>query len=754
MANGTPTSTNPVITQTSPEERLRRTQAGAARLAERRATAQTPAIEPPRIETPPPVQISPPEPTARVTAPTAEPARRGRVVPRGEFEDIVRAEESRADLILGRGPAAEEASRQSRAFFNRLQEQGVSQQELVNLTGARDATAARDLIQAGEFQDEFERLVGDKAIEKRRGELQTEEEKIRADIKAAFEPQFASARRAGAQAKESAFRIQGRAAEGSKSFEQQEDLAERQGLIEQSIAAQQRLEERRAIALARGATSEEVEGINLAIGAARKKREDAQTELELVQSGLDNDAIKLANERGEFNTKIMLDALKAGFEFDPETQTFSEAPGGVKQNLQFVAPKFDDFGNMLTPAYTFDKSTGSLNLLDTTSGLEQGLTPETTVQYGAPQTFANFEQYTKGTGTGQVIGGSPYHSGLELDIDGAIGDPVLSFAGGKVVSVEDTGDRGFGKNVIIENEDGIRIRYAHLDDFNVKEGQLVPAGALIGPMGATGSVIAGPGGDGSHLHIEARDRDNKLVNLQDIRSESSRISPNDINQLRALAFQSGYVSNDEVMGFINAVKNGVQPPDKQALDMDDRDFNRANTLRDEFDNKAEVKEFKAVQIATDSFKGILDSGVKGPADLALVFKFMKALDPNSVVRESEFDAAAGSGSMFKGAWTKFNGKFDEGQFLSDEIRNDFLRITQEALKSKKKGYDAEVSRFGALADKSGVDRDFVIFDYSEGIEDILAQPRTVQEGTPASELSTRLGISKSEVESADAFLDF
>lgn len=44
--------------------------------------------------------------------------------------------------------------------------------------------------------------------------------------------------------------------------------------------------------------------------------------------------------------------------------------------------------------------------------------------------------------------------------------------------------------------------YAHLQRRFVKEGQKVTQGHVIGYMGNTGSVIAGPGGDGTHLHFE------------------------------------------------------------------------------------------------------------------------------------------------------------------------------------------------------------------------------------------------------------
>ena len=54
---------------------------------------------------------------------------------------------------------------------------------------------------------------------------------------------------------------------------------------------------------------------------------------------------------------------------------------------------------------------------------------------------------------------------------------------------------------------------------------------------------------------------------------------------------------------------------------------------------------------------------------------MKALDPTSVVRESEYAAASTSGNIFRGWAAKFNGYLkSEGGFLPDEVKNSFMDI--------------------------------------------------------------------------------
>lgn len=98
-------------------------------------------------------------------------------------------------------------------------------------------------------------------------------------------------------------------------------------------------------------------------------------------------------------------------------------------------------------------------------------------------------------------------------------------------------------------------------------------------------------------------------------------------------------------------------------------------LSSSFDSSPIVKQYNEVQNKKLSVDAIVNSGVKGPADLALVFEFMKALDPTSVVRESEYETASKSGNIFQGAYARFNGYFKAGGgFLPPSVRSDFQTL--------------------------------------------------------------------------------
>ncbi len=87
-----------------------------------------------------------------------------------------------------------------------------------------------------------------------------------------------------------------------------------------------------------------------------------------------------------------------------------------------------------------------------------------------------------------------YHQGIDIAVD--YGDPVVAAASGVVVSAALDTDHGYGNLVVIDHNGSVRTMYAHLQKMNVKAGEEVTRGQLIGEAGATGYAI------GPHLHFE------------------------------------------------------------------------------------------------------------------------------------------------------------------------------------------------------------------------------------------------------------
>lgn len=86
-----------------------------------------------------------------------------------------------------------------------------------------------------------------------------------------------------------------------------------------------------------------------------------------------------------------------------------------------------------------------------------------------------------------------FHSGM--DFVASKGTDVYATGDGVVVSVK-TFRTGYGKHIIISHDYGYKSLYAHLSGFNVKKGQKIKRGDIIGYVGNTGTST------GTHLHYE------------------------------------------------------------------------------------------------------------------------------------------------------------------------------------------------------------------------------------------------------------
>jgi murein DD-endopeptidase MepM/ murein hydrolase activator NlpD len=105
-------------------------------------------------------------------------------------------------------------------------------------------------------------------------------------------------------------------------------------------------------------------------------------------------------------------------------------------------------------------------------------------------------EFTSGFGvrSDPFLGRPAMHTGL--DFRGATGDPARVTANGKVVSAGWSG--GYGRMVEVDHGNGLSTRYGHLSEINVKVGEIVKLGQVIGLVGSTGRST------GPHLHYETR----------------------------------------------------------------------------------------------------------------------------------------------------------------------------------------------------------------------------------------------------------
>lgn len=96
---------------------------------------------------------------------------------------------------------------------------------------------------------------------------------------------------------------------------------------------------------------------------------------------------------------------------------------------------------------------------------------------------------------------SRWHYGTDLKLQ--IGDPVMAAFDG-IVRIAQYDRGGYGNYVMLRHYNGLETLYGHLSETNVKVGQLVKAGQVIGLGGNTGRST------GPHLHYEVRYEGNAI----------------------------------------------------------------------------------------------------------------------------------------------------------------------------------------------------------------------------------------------------
>jgi murein DD-endopeptidase MepM/ murein hydrolase activator NlpD len=109
--------------------------------------------------------------------------------------------------------------------------------------------------------------------------------------------------------------------------------------------------------------------------------------------------------------------------------------------------------------------------------------------------------------TGEIDFSSPYgvrvdpflhmpamHTGI--DFRGTFGEPIHATAAGTVTSAGWSG--GYGQMVEVDHGNGLATRYGHLSEIDVKVGQSIRIGQVVGRLGSTGRST------GPHLHYETR----------------------------------------------------------------------------------------------------------------------------------------------------------------------------------------------------------------------------------------------------------
>jgi hypothetical protein len=222
---------------------------------------------------------------------------------------------------------------------------------------------------------------------------------------------------------------------------------------------------------------------------------------------------------------------------------------------------------------------------------------------------------------------------------------------------------------------------------------------------------------------ERKEKDRLNKTLEYLRGEASRGNP---YAARAVSYAEG---TGDIAGALKiATQKGEGP---KIFEMDNRlvrydpttgatteiyssgpDTKAISDARKEFTSQPWVKSF-ADQAGAYSriMKSIEDPSPSG--DLALIFNFMKVLDPGSVVREGEFATAANAGSVDERVRGLYN-RVISGERLTPEQRADFADRATKLYQGASDIYQGRANQYAGFASAAGLPVEQVIPDFSYG----------------------------------------
>lgn len=150
----------------------------------------------------------------------------------------------------------------------------------------------------------------------------------------------------------------------------------------------------------------------------------------------------------------------------------------------------------------------------------------------------------------------------------------------------------------------------------------------------------------------------------------------------------------------DAVIAANKAADAEAFTPEQRKNAQADALRKEFLARKPVLKAEGSRAAFDDLRTLVEQNPSAGADLAIVYSFMHTLDPGSVVKDTEFDAAARAA----GVGDRLLGYLDKalsGQFLTPEQRQDLLAQGRVLAESNQRAAEQVRQQYGQLAQRAG-----------------------------------------------------
>lgn len=139
---------------------------------------------------------------------------------------------------------------------------------------------------------------------------------------------------------------------------------------------------------------------------------------------------------------------------------------------------------------------------------------------------------------------------------------------------------------------------------------------------------------------------------------------------------------------------------------------KAQDLRKEFQGRDEVKR---AQLVKESMTKVMTADASPAGDIALVYGFMKLVDPGSTVREGEFATAANAGGVSDKITSLYN-RVIQGERLPQAVREDFKRQAGAQFQAQLQTYWPVAKEFSRIATEQGMNPEDVVLDLGFGPE--------------------------------------
>ena len=219
-------------------------------------------------------------------------------------------------------------------------------------------------------------------------------------------------------------------------------------------------------------------------------------------------------------------------------------------------------------------------------------------------------------------------------------------------------------------------------------------GALLGGGDASEGALAGQAGIKQYEDKKERDGAAKLkAYLADKKSTSDTQSKLDM-----------YLRQKADKAEVEKLKATTKADRDKVVDTD--------KLRKEIGGSKDVKDHQVIEANYQNIGNLIEKGKYGDFtkadDIALIFSFMKMLDPSSVVREGEQATVANSGTIPETIRALYNKTLVTGEILPPEVRWDYIKQSNSVINAKRKDISGKLSEYEKLAKKRGMDSEDLI----------------------------------------------